>query len=157
MGPNPRDPPCAPKHLQRGWDSGRVKLVLSQARRRNPCQRVRLPPEAFCSRDISWPCNQDRASRGKTRTRLAKGGHRDKPFYIEISGSQSKNLMKARPGCVQRNSQHQPKSPQSPQLPIATTLFPHAPFSVKLLDNARVEPFCKQLQIRLHHGHPPRD
>src|SRR5208283_3436659 len=154
IGPSPRDPLCEPKHFQRGCDSGRTRVVLSQASGRNPCQRRRLVPQAFCSLATSWPCNQESESRGKTQTRLAKRGHGNRPSYIELSGSQSKNFMKAGAGSVQRDGQHQPKSPHSPQLAVAAPLLARTPFTVKGLYDVGVQPFCKQIQIGLYHGYP---
>src|SRR5208283_5194197 len=143
IGPNPRDPLCAPKPSQSNRNSCNARVVLSAASNRNPCQRLCSRLEAFCSRDTSSPCNHDSASGGKMRTSLAKRGHRNRPLDANLSSSQTKDFMKACPLGIQGDGQHQPKGFQSPQLAIATPLPLQVPPFVKGLYDDGVKPFCK--------------
>jgi len=57
--------------------------------------------EALSSFDTSVPCNHERASRGKTRTRLAEGGHGNGPLDSQLCGSETQDLIQAGPLGIQ--------------------------------------------------------
>ena len=123
--------------------------------RRNPCQRLRSFLVAFCSRDTSLPYNQARASRGKTFTGFAEGGHRNGPLNAALPGGQAEDLEKTGSMGIQGDRQHEPESFQGGQLATTFPLFFLPSSSFEHGHEGGVEPLCKCLQIRFCHGYPP--